>query len=107
MYPAVCTQLYNNQANRQILISYLNLAFTISAPVNGGKCDWFIRAQILQMEMTVYTLCSVKYGGLCKVEVALTILKLSIGMHAHPKIGGKYRDACSCNKKFVHFSSGL
>ena len=66
MYAAVYTQLYKNLAPPW-LISYLNLAFTISAPVNGGKSDWFIREQILQMEMAVHTLCSLQCGRLSQV----------------------------------------
>ena len=46
MYLAVCTQLYK-YLSPPWLSYYLNLALTISAPVNGGKSDWFIRAQIL------------------------------------------------------------
>jgi hypothetical protein len=29
----------------------LKLAFTISAPVNGGMSDWVIRAQILKLDI--------------------------------------------------------
>ena len=51
-------------------------AFKIFAPVNRGMSDWFIRnrflGKILQMEITVHTLCSVQCSGLCQVEVSLT-----------------------------------
>jgi hypothetical protein len=47
MSPAVCSQLYNYLLPPWL--SYqINLAFTISAAVNGGMSDWFIRAQILK-----------------------------------------------------------
>ena len=45
MSPAVFTQLYNYLVRLNLAF---NVAFTISAPVNGGKSDWFIRAQILK-----------------------------------------------------------
>ena len=44
--------------------------------MTGSSVHQFF-SKILPMEMAMHILCSVQCGGLCEVEVALTILKLT------------------------------